>query len=175
MKPVLEWAHSVSEVAEGGLEVRRTATAAECAAVALALGILGCEKLEASYRIEPLPGGCYRVRGRITGALVQACVVTLDPVVQRLDEPLDVEFRPKGRIADLGEGEQEALGPEDPEPIENNRLSVGRVTYEIVAAALEPYPRAPEARLEDSEAVAAPKESQANPFAALARLKPKTP
>lgn len=173
MTDILDWTHPVSEVGEQGLDVRREATSAQCLAVAAAMEIVACNRLVAAYRITPLPNGRFRVAGEVNAEVVQSCVVTLDPVVQRIVEPIDVEFRPKAQIDSPADGEHEVFAPDDPEPIENNRLSVGRIVYETVATALDPYPRASAAVLEDAEGQAAPRESKANPFAALADWKPK--
>ena len=67
----------------------------------------------------------------------------------------------------------DALSGEDPEPIDNGSIALGRVTYELLAAALEPYPRKPGAQLSAETPV--PERSEpdgSGPFAELARLKP---
>lgn len=173
MSDILNWTHVVSEVGEQGLEVRRDATHSQCVAVAAAMEIVACNQLGANYRITPLPNGRFRVAGEVSAEVVQNCVVTLDPVVQRIVEPIDIEFRPKAQIDSPADGEHEVFAPDDPEPIENNRLAVGRIVYETIATALDPYPRATNAELEAAEGQAEPRDSKANPFAALADWKPK--
>lgn len=173
MANVSEWTHPVSEIGETGLDVKRAATAEEREALAAKLGIVGCNRLVASYRILHAPDGRFKVEGTVDGEVVQACVVTLDPVVQHMSEPIAVEFRPKPQIEPKDDSEHEVFVADDPEPIENNRLGIGRVIFEIVASALDPYPRAANAALEPGEGQAAPAGSKANPFAALADWKPK--
>lgn len=175
MSTPLAWAHAVSEVGEGGLDVRREATPDECSSIASELDILGCNRLAAAYRIEHRPQGRFLVRGTITAETVQSCIVTLDPVAQAMKEPFEIEFRPKGQIETPAEGEHEILAADEPEPIENNRLAIGRVVYELLASSLDPYPRAGNAMLDDGEAKAAPKNSTINPFAALSKWRPKDP
>jgi uncharacterized metal-binding protein YceD (DUF177 family) len=173
MTDVLNWSHAVSEIGEAGLAVPRDATEAERQAVATALEILDCRTLVVDYRIEAMQQGRYVARGTIDADVVQSCVVTLDPVDQHISELLDVEFRPSHQIEPADDGEHVALGSDDPEPIENGRLPIGRVVYELIASALDPYPRAGEAALEGEEGVAAPKDSKAGAFAALAKWRPK--
>lgn len=173
MSTVLGWSHAVSEIGESGLEVQREATPAECAAITADLEIVATRALAARYRIKPLPEGRFRLTGKLVADVEQACVVTLDPVPEHIEEEIEVEFWPKAQIAPPEEGEHEALGPDEPEPIEANRLAVGRVLYEVLASALDPYPRASGALLEGEEGKAAPRESKANPFAALANWRPK--
>lgn len=173
MGNVSEWTHQVSEIGEAGLDVKREATAEERQALATQLDILGCNRLVARYRILAAPDGRFKVEGMLEAELVQACVVTLDPVTQRMSEPIRIEFRPKTQIEPEEESEHQVFVPDDPEPIENNRLGIGRVICEIAASALDPYPRAADAALEPGEGKAAPADSKANPFAALANWKPK--
>lgn len=173
MTTVLDWTHTLSEIGEIGLDVRREASAVEIAAVTAELGIVACHSLVVTYRLEPLPQSRVRARGKIRADVEQSCVVTLDPVPQRIDEPFEIEFWPKGQIESPPPGEREALAPDEPEPIENHRIAIGRVVYEFLASALDPYPRANGAALDDGELVAAPRDSKAHPFAALAKWQPK--
>ena len=92
-----------------------------------------------------------------------------DVALAQADEPFDVEFR-RGAlpVADM-EPDFDALGGDDPEPIEHGLIKVGRLLCEIVASAVDPFPRADDATLDQHEAGAA--EAATHPFAALARLK----
>ena len=64
----------------------------ERAALAKRFGILEIGTLRAALRLRSEAGGAVRVRGRMTADVVQACVVTLDPVPQHIDEPVDLRF-----------------------------------------------------------------------------------
>lgn len=167
------WHHTTAEIPERGLEVTRKAGPAELAATAAALDIPAVERLSVTYRIAPRTRGRYKLTGRIQARVVQACVVTLDPVASDVIEGLDAEFRPEGDLpSEATTEEQEALAAEEHEPIEHHRLHVGRVIFETLAAALPAYPRAPDAALDQHEA--GPTDSApSGPFAALGRLKPK--
>ena len=167
----LDWSHATAEIPEDGLRVERSATAQELAALTTALEVLAFARLDARYAIEPLSGGRYRVSGDVAAALEQSCVVTLDPVPAKIVESFDVEFRPAdSRAASRpATSDHGALVADDPEPIENHRLAVGRVIYETLAAAIDPYPRAPGAEFEGARS---PKESDAaSPFAVLEKWK----
>lgn len=166
------WSHVTAEIPPNGLQANLEATAEECRLLAAELGILAVDRLRFQYRIGPVSGGRYRLEGLLQASVVQACVVTLDPVPAVIEDRIGVEFRPDpvhetpGR---LGE-ELPALEAEEYEPIEQNRLAIGRVVVETLLAALPPYPRAPGAELESREA--GPSEPGAtSPFAALADWK----
>ena len=169
-----DWYHTTAEIPPSGLAMSREATAEERRLLALQLDILGIDRLLFRYRISPAAGGSYRLDGVITADVVQACIVTLDPVRSTIEDHVDVEFRPDpaheaaGR---LGE-ELSILEATEFEPIEHNRLAIGRVVAETVTATLPPYPRAPGAELESNEAgPTAP--GATSPFAALSDWKPR--
>ena len=179
----LDWTHPTAAIPATGLDAHRKASAAEGAAVAAAADILGVERLEARYRITPAGRGRYLLEGKIRARVVQACVVTLDPVAAELAEPFSVEFWPpeaperKGK-ADPAPGavvEQEVFVDDEPERIENNAIDAGRIVFETLVTALAPYPRAPGAELElpsDAGNAGSDDAKPDHPFAALAKLKP---
>lgn len=173
------WVHRAVDVPERGLEMVREATVSERAELAAALDILSCDALAVSYRLRPAAGGRYRLTGSIEAVVRQACIVSLEPVVSEIREPVEEEFWPPEAIVtpeDGEAGERDALSHAAPEPIEDGEIRVGRVVYEQIAAALDPYPRRADAVFQWQEA---PNEGGAevkhdNPFAALVRLKDKT-
>lgn len=174
----LDWVHQTTDIPESGRRFERAATDAERAAIARDLDLVGCTTLTVTYQIRALSGGRYRVEGRIAADVVQSCVVTLEPVAGRIDEPFDVTFSPDADEQRAGSSEREILSEPDVEPLSDGRLEVGRVAYELLASALDPYPRkpgvdfaqiAPHAVLPgNDDAADAP-----NPFAVLAKLKDK--
>ena len=103
--------------------------------------------------------------------MVQACIISLDPVAELVSEAIDLEFWPSEQIAPHDDGDQSVLDADDPEPIENGLLEVGRVVREIVSASLPPYPRSLGAEMEVTESPADKDAPENGPFAALAGLK----
>lgn len=173
----LDWTHLTTEIPQSGRHAERQATAAERTAIAEQLDLVDCRSLTVTYHIRALSGGRYRVDGRIAAEVVQACVVTLEPVVGGIDEPFDVTFIPDGEPQQAGSSEREILSEPDVEPLCDGRLEVGRVVFELLASALDPYPRKPGADLAE---VAPPSllagdvgAATPNPFAVLAKLKDK--
>jgi uncharacterized metal-binding protein YceD (DUF177 family) len=147
------------------------ATEAERAALAERFGILKITSLRASLRMRLEAGGAVRVRGQLDADVLQACVVTLEPVPQHIEEPVNLRFLPEG-----AEPEEDPEGP-DEILTEGGPLELGEAIAEQLSLALDPYPRAPGAKLEfeEPEEEEEPEEAPArpNPFAKLSALKNK--
>lgn len=182
--PLAAWNHTPESIPQGGLKTRRTAAADELNALTKALDLVSVDALALDYAIKNAGAGVYRLTGRLTAKVVQSCVVSLEPVPGDIDEELQVEFRPDARSmlrhakADAGADEVEDLAVDfesdvDVEPITDGRMEVGRIAFETLAAALDPYPRAPGAAL-DWKDEKEPQPSTVSPFAALAKLKNKS-
>ena len=73
------------------------ANEAERAALARRFGIPAIERLRAELLLRPEADGAVRAEGRVDAAVVQSCVVTLEPVAQRVDEAVDLRLLPPGR------------------------------------------------------------------------------
>lgn len=171
MTEPLAWAQRVTEIPETGLSEARNATSAERAAVAQALDAVSCEELMAEYTIRALGQGRYRMTGRLSAALTQTCVVSLDPVHTQIREAIDVAFWPAGTLPEPGNTEVEALSLPEIEPIENGVMATGRVLFDMLAASIDPYPRKAgvEFRFEDEAQLPGGKET--GPFSALKKLR----
>jgi uncharacterized metal-binding protein YceD (DUF177 family) len=167
--PHPDWSHSVLDVANGGLGRDQSATPDEVAAFATALGMLRLSAVKASYRIDRLAGGAYRLKGRVVAGGEQACVVSLEPVAAHLDEAFDVEFWPDLPDADGGE-DKAVLNERDVERLDNGVIPVGRIVFETLSAGLDPYPRKQGAEFSWIDKPATEPE-KTSPFAALAKLK----
>lgn len=167
---VLHWSHRVSELRERK-SFTHSADEAERAAMTDLLGNAECLALTATYSITPKRGERFAVEGRVTARLEQTCGVTLDPIVQEIDEPLEAVFEMGARGGDDLDAAFDPLGEDPPEPIVNNRLEVGRIIAEIVASAADPFPRAQDASLDVTEAGGVDDGGDGdNPFAALGAL-----
>lgn len=167
----LDWNHDVSGIPSTGLRNEREATAAEREAIASALGLLALNWLKASYRIQPLAGGGYRLSGKVSANVDQACVITLDPVNGALEDAFDVEFWPEVTVG-TGDEEASVLEGPDVEKIEDGAIPAGRIIFETFSAGLDPFPRREGAEFNWQDPLAADPE-KVSPFAALSKLKGK--
>ena len=152
----------VSHLPESGQQLRLEATAAECAALAARLGLLALHGFSAELRLRGETAGGIRVDGHFEASLEQACVVSLEPVPQRVHEGFTLRILPEGQIP------SEDPDSEDEVECENGIAELGEVMAQLLALALDPYPRLEGAQLPEHGADDGPR----GPFAALARRSP---
>ena len=157
---------AVDRIAGNPSQVEIEADAAERAALAERFDLLSLDRFTARFTVRRLRKDLIRVKGRIAAGLVQACVVSLEPVRSRIEEPFDLVYAPESAVEEVGFGADTET--EWPEPLPEGPLDIGEAVAQQLSLALDPYPRAPgavipEGRSEDSR-------SQ-NPFARLALLR----
>ena len=143
------------------------------AALAEVLGIPGIRKLRFAGTLRPEGRRDWVLEGELGATVVQSCVVTLEPVTTRIDEP--VLRRYVSEMPEFPEGAEVEMPEDDTiEPLPEI-IDLAAVMVEALTLALPSFPRAPGAEL--GEAVfAAPGEvpmtdAEARPFAALASLR----
>lgn len=169
----LTWQHATRDIPESGLSQEREAAPDELARVARALDLIACTGLRAAYAIKPTIDGRYRLSGTLRAEISQACVVTLEPVESTIEESFDASFWPQEDMPAPRSGEVVLDEEADPEPIVAGLIDAGRVVFEALAAAIDPFPRKEGASLEwrssgPDEGAAGKPES---PFAVLANIK----
>ncbi len=162
-------------ITESGRVDLITASAEECAAIAASFGILGVGRLEAKITLRPWNRVGLELEGRLKAEAVQGCVLTLEPVTERIDHPFSLKFLPpEATTADpktVAEAEVivDVDAEDPPDPLTGPMLDLGPVVTEQLALALDPYPRAPGAEL--SAVIGPGPDGPSSPFAALSRLK----
>lgn len=153
-----------------------TASDKERAALAQRFDLLSLDSLTASFTLKRVRRDLVRVKGRVRADLVQACVVTLDPVPARIDERFEVDFL-EGEQPVVADLELDAEAAEAPEPAPDGWIDLGELAAEQLGLALDPYPRKPGAAVPgewQAEATAQPAATvRPNPFAVLEKLKDK--
>jgi hypothetical protein len=169
----------VEQIPETGLHRDIEAGHAARDAMAEAAGLREILSASASFDVTPDSGGRFHVVGRVRARIGQTCVVTLDPIENDIDEPIDLILAPPEQIPALADlvddaDESEAEVPDPPEPIENGMIDLGRLATDALFLAVDPYPRKPDAVFEPLVAAADPED---HPFAALKALQldPKAP
>jgi hypothetical protein len=167
----LPWSVPVqaAEVPQTGRHFDLTADASTREAVAKVAGVVALLRLEASFDLSRVANDGVRVIGIVSASVEQTCIVTLDPVISHVEEPIDVAFVPSGEagpqphIATVGGSEE--LDP--PETLQNGAVDLGALATEFLVLGIDPYPRKPDASFEAPPA----EDPSAHPFAALAALK----
>ena len=170
--PLQAWVHGTADIPAGGLSRTRTASETERAAIVKALGLTALDKLDVRYRIVSLPGGGWRLSGDLTTDVVQACVVTLEPVASHLSETFNVEFWRDAGEPEGGEDKSVLSGP-DVEALPSDEIPAGRIVFEALSAGLDPYPRSSSAAFDWQDPETASPE-KISPFSILAKLKDKS-
>ncbi|WP_420392137.1 YceD family protein [Acuticoccus sp.] len=152
-----------------GEEVHRIeASEPERAALVEALDLVALDALTADVALRPWRGQGVRVTGTVRGAVVQSCVVTLEPVPGTVEEEFDVRLHPDAAVAVSVEVDPDA--PDPPEKLTGHEVDVGAICLEHFVLGLDPYPRAPGVEFEADESDGA-EAKEPSPFAVLARLK----
>jgi uncharacterized metal-binding protein YceD (DUF177 family) len=167
--------------ASGSTALEIAASESERVSLAKRFGFLGLPAFNARVTVDRRPGGRIVVEGRLRGKIVQACILTLDPVTQDLDEAFRVVFRQDLTEERDPESGEALVSPQAdaPEPLSGNMLDVGEIVAEQLSLAADPYPRRPGAKLEDimprprRDGHHARQEQRRHPFAGLAALKDK--
>jgi uncharacterized metal-binding protein YceD (DUF177 family) len=183
-KSEIERMVDLDRMGSGSAALDITASDGERAALAKRFGFIGLPAFSARVTVDRRPGQVI-VEGRLRGTIVQACILTLDPVTQELDDTFRIVFRQdltEERDPESGEALLSAQA-DAPEPLSGNMLDVGEIVAEQLSLAADPYPRRPGAKLEDvlpkpgkggkSGRDAGKTEQRRHPFAGLAALRDK--
>lgn len=154
-----------------------TASAEERKALAERFGILEVPALSATVTLKTLAGGkLVRLHGHFEAEVVQACVVTLEPVPAHLAEDFALTYALEPEEEEIAGGELvfDPDAEDPPEPLLEGVVDIGEAAAEHLALALDPFPRKPGARFEAPAEESAPEMvEKPNPFSALAALKKK--
>lgn len=178
-RAVLSRSLGIGEVPGEGRTVRFEATPEECAALAVDLGLLEVKALKAEMLVKHWGKSGVEVTGSVAADVVQACVVTLEPVAQHFVEPIDIRFETSdaaeaiaARLAAEAADEEDSSDEDVPDIFDGQTIPVGAVAEEFFALGLDPYPRKPGVEftpealgLEIGDPVSP------NPFAVLGKLK----
>ncbi len=164
---------TVAQIPDTGLHHDIEAGPAVRAAMAELAGLRDILSANASLDVTPAGGGRFHVVGRVRARVGQTCVVTLDPIENGIDEPIDLIFAPPEQIPQLADlvddaAESDAEIPDPPEPIENGTIDLGRLATDALFLGLDPYPRRPDAVFEPPIVAEDPDD---HPFAALKALR----
>jgi hypothetical protein len=170
---------TVAQIPDAGLHRDIEAGRAVREAMAEVAGLREILSASASLDVTPKSAGRFHVAGRVRARIGQTCVVTLDPIENDIDEPIDLIFAPPEQIPELADLVDEAAEsdveiPDPPEPVVNGVIDLGRLATDALFLAIDPYPRKPDAVFDPPVEGPDPED---HPFAALKalQLEPKPP
>jgi uncharacterized metal-binding protein YceD (DUF177 family) len=180
-KSEIERIVDVDRMGPSGTALEISASDSERAALAKRFGFLGLPAFSARVTVDRRAGDLVVVEGRLRGRIVQACILTLDPVTQDLDETFRIVFKQGLTEEKDPESGESLVNPQGdaPEPLPGNLLDVGEIVAEQLSLAADPYPRKHGVKLEDvmpkprKDGRHGRHESRRHPFAGLAALRDK--
>jgi len=166
------WSAAVrlDEVGETGWHVELEAGEATRAALAKSAGVEAVEHAVAVFDLTRRGRDGLRVSGTARATVRQTCVVTLESVINEINEAVDVEFIPTPKVAAPATESEVVLAQsaDEREPLRNGTVDLGALAVEFLILGGDPYPRKPGATFEARQAASNP---TAHPFAALETLK----
>lgn len=149
-------------------------SAEERAALARRFDLIALESLSAGVVATRTETGEARLSGQLKAVVVQACVVTLEPVRSTIEADFDRAFSPQATLEEREEVFLVPEGEDPPEPLEGGTVDAGEVVAETLGLALDPFPRAPGAVFPADAADTGKMEDtpeKQGPFAVLAKLR----
>jgi Large ribosomal RNA subunit accumulation protein YceD len=168
-RPESPWSVPVAlhEVPETGRHLDLVADERVRAAVARLAGVTSLPRLAASFDLSPRGRTGLHVVGRVSATVGQICVVSLEPIENEVDEPIDLLFSSIATSSSPPGAEVEIPVEDVPEPLVDGSVDLGALATEFLLLGIDPYPRKPGAVFQ----APAPADDTAHPFAALAALK----
>jgi hypothetical protein len=148
-----------SRLPRKGERIIGDADAAQLAALANDLRVTTVSAFGWELLVKPWGKGGFLLKGVVRGEVEQPCVVTLVPVAGLINEDVDLRFQPEAAVrprrtqsaAAMAEDVAFDAGPEDePELFAGDSVDIGSFLEEHLALGIDPYPRAPDARLDDA-------------------------
>ncbi len=171
--PPISMPFDLGSVSDHGAEITLRPSAPERTAIAAWLGAESVERLEASIRLTRLADERYRYAARFSADVIQACVVTLEPLSSHLEGEVERDFQvmralPRRLRAEIHDSGPPDDGEEGPEILETPIIDLAAPVLEELSLSLDPYPRAPGVAFEPPKDDAG---ASSSPFAVLAKLK----
>jgi uncharacterized metal-binding protein YceD (DUF177 family) len=134
--------HRLDQIGAGESRVEVSAEPHEREALAQRFRLIAIERLEAHFALRRDAQGVI-ASGRLSGAVVQACVVTAEPVPAQIDEDFAIRFVPE-REEGIDNEELELSEDEcDTVFYSGGAIDLGEAAAETLALALDPFPRSP--------------------------------
>jgi len=162
----------LTSVSQQGMELRLLPDAAERARIAAWLGALEVPGFKATIRLAHLENDDYSYEAEFSAEVVQACVVTLEPVSSVHSGTFSRRYRVMARPTSRGSARTlDTVAGDDeegPETVASSAIDLAAPVLEELSLVLDPYPRAPGVSFEPPKEEAQGKDS---PFAILAKLK----
>lgn len=157
----------IVKIKPSGTRLKTTGSDDECHALKTRLGVEGFSNLRLDIDITPWRKQGLRVQGVVQADIEQICGVSLETIVQHIEEPLAFFLLPEHLAKGLADDEDADM----PEILQNGRADIGEIAIQNLSLGVTPYPRKNGVSLSYVEAEETEKDQkQDNPFAVLEGL-----
>lgn len=158
----------VSAITPAGIDRDIKPTDAELQAIIDEFGLVALRAFDGKLVIRR-SGDVITVDGRLQAEAVQSCIVSLQPVTQRIDQAFTRTLTREAAAEPSTVEEIIEIGDIDPPDVyAGDSIDIGGVVLEEFALALDPYPRAPGVEFTVPAELAADEDD--SPFAVLKTL-----
>lgn len=171
------YAVNVRSLPAKGLRIKIDADAKERLKLKENHGLLAVDAFHADVHISPWKKRGVRVKGKFEAEIVQACVITLEPLHEHIDQNVESVFIPEDSklvkyeaLDDTGEIFVDPDGPDTPEVFHGDSIDIGAFLEEMFELSINPYPRKKGVDGDYIEDIGKEAE-QTSPFAILKQLK----
>jgi uncharacterized metal-binding protein YceD (DUF177 family) len=139
------------------------ATEAERVALAKRFALVSLDSLTATVELTAERGGTFLLTAEFSASFAQECVISLDPVPGAVQASFTLRYGP-------ADSEPETDADDDPafEPLAGDAIDIGEAVAQEFSLSLPPFPRAPDAVIDESPPEPGGDEG---PFSVLARRK----
>lgn len=139
---------SVHSLPVKGIKVHICANQQELAHLAKNHDLIEVKLYEGEFHILPWKKRGVRVQGSLRAHVIQACVITLEPLENILHENIDVVFVPENSkfvkpktSEETSELFLDAEGPDIPEVFYDDKIDIGALMEEFFELSIDHYPR----------------------------------
>lgn len=166
----LQHYYDLSDLTQAGTEVKVAVSPEDLPKLAHWAGVDSVKRFAATVSLRRLAQNRFKFDAKLTADVVQACVVTLEPVPSRITRELtrELHMAPRRPQEDSGELTLSAGDDDVPETILSLNYDLMAPLLEEFSLAIDPYPRKAGAAFtppSDGEG------AEASPFAVLKALK----
>ncbi len=177
---------AVDEIPAQGKSFEITPADDEKKAIAKRLGLVSLDGLKAKVEVMRESGHVVQVKGALSAAVTQSCIVSLEPVTSEIEDVFEAWYADHEQALSFKRAQHEALNKkeladlpmleenEDPEPIENGHIDIGELVTQYLSLSINPYPQkeGTEYANKEQEQKESPDKLRPNPFAALKNWRP---
>ena len=165
-----------SSVPKKGQRATTTLSEHEKQTICLFYDLQEIQHFEAKTFLEKKTTTKFRLSGIVRGEVVQTCVLSLKPVKKLIEEEIDLTVVPASELEKYMESTDDVgllmvgLDGDVPDTYDHEVIELGGFILEHFALGLDPYPRAEDAKIDQSSLE---DDGKVSAFAGLAALKDK--